>query len=156
AGTRSSASASADSELSDDALAVLDELMARAIQVKADVVGEDLKESFLREILNYGHTFGHAIEDVERYQWRHGAAVSVGMVFAAGLARWAGKLSDAEVERHRAILQGLGLPTTYAAGTWEQLHTAMRRDKKTRGATLRFVVLQGIGNPVRLEGPDPA
>jgi 3-dehydroquinate synthase len=137
-------------------LPVLEELMARKIQVKADVVAADLKESHLREILNYGHTFGHAIEYTERFQWRHGAAVSVGMVFAAELARLAGKLDDASVDRHRQILTALGLPTAYGAGRWDALHTAMRRDKKTRGDMLRFVILQGIGNPVRLEGPDPA
>jgi 3-dehydroquinate synthase len=142
--------------LADAALPVLEEAMARAIQVKADVVGADLRESFLREILNYGHTFGHAIEYVERYHWRHGAAVSVGMVYAAELARLVGKLGDEEVARHRSVLTGLGLPTTYRAGRWDQLLTAMRRDKKTRGATLRFVILAGLGNPVRLEGPDPA
>jgi len=137
-------------------LDVFAELIRRKVQVKADVVAADLKESYLREILNYGHTFGHAIEYTERFQWRHGAAVSVGMVFAAELARLAGKLSDAEVDRHRAILTGLGLPTTYPAGRWDALLTAMRRDKKTRGDRMRFVILQGIGNPVRLEGPDPA
>ncbi len=142
--------------LADAALPVLEEAMARAIQVKADVVGADLRETFLREILNYGHTFGHAIEYVERYHWRHGAAVSVGMVYAAELARLVGKLGDEEVARHRSVLAGLGLPTAYRAGRWDQLLTAMRRDKKTRGATLRFVILQGLGNPVRLEGPDPA
>jgi len=139
-----------------DNLDLFAELIARKVQVKADVVSADLKESFEREILNYGHTFGHAIEYTERYQWRHGAAVSVGMMFAAELSRLAGKLGDADVERHRTILTGLGLPTTYPAGRWDALLTAMRRDKKTRGDLLRFVILHGIGNPVRLEGPDPA
>ncbi|WP_084130439.1 3-dehydroquinate synthase [Demequina sp. NBRC 110055] len=142
-------------KLSDAALSVLEELIARKVQVKADVVVADLKESFQREILNYGHTFGHAIEYTERYQWRHGAAVSVGMVFAAELAQLAGRLDEASVDRHRAILSSLGLPITYTGDKWDALSTAMRRDKKTRGDLLRFVVLQGIGHPVRLEGPDP-
>ncbi len=154
-GDRTAAGADA-SILADAALPVLEEAMARAIQVKADVVSADLRESFLREILNYGHTFAHAIEYTERYHWRHGAAVSVGMVYAAELARLAGKLGDDDVARHRAILGGLGLPTSYRGGRWDQLHTAMRRDKKTRGAVVRFVILAGLGNPVRLEGPDPA
>ena len=135
---------------------VLAELIARKVQVKADVVAADLKESHLREILNYGHTFGHAIEYTERYQWRHGAAVSVGMVFAAELARLAGRLSDDEVAWHRELLASLGLPVSYQGNRWDALHTAMRRDKKTRGAVLRFVILAGMGNPVRLEGPDPS
>ena len=131
------------------------ELIERSVAVKARVVGEDLREAGLREILNYGHTFGHAIEQVERYSWRHGAAVSVGMVFAAELARLAGRLSDADVERHRSTLTSVGLPVTYRGDRWDQLLAAMRRDKKTRGDLLRFVVLEGIGRPTRLEGPDP-
>lgn len=145
-----------DAPLGAGALPTVADLMRLKIQVKADVVAADLKESHLREILNYGHTLGHAIEHVERYQWRHGAAVSIGMVYAAELARLAGKLSDEDVARHRAILGGLGLPVSYQAGRWDALLAAMRRDKKTRGATLRFVILAGIGHPVRLEGPDPA
>ncbi|VTR75594.1 3-dehydroquinate synthase [Cellulomonas hominis] len=134
---------------------VLAELVERAVAVKARVVGEDLREAGLREILNYGHTLGHAIEHVERYSWRHGAAVSVGMVYAAELARLAGRLDDAVVARHRSILSGLGLPTTYRGDRWDQLHAAMRRDKKTRGDLLRFVVLEDVARPARLEGPDP-
>ena len=135
---------------------VLAELVERAVRVKARVVGEDLKESDLREILNYGHTFAHAVELVERYQWRHGAAVSVGLVYVAELARMAGRLSDADADRHKVVLQSLGLPTTYRGDRWPQLLDAMKRDKKSRGALLRFVVLDGIGKPSRLEGPDPA
>jgi 3-dehydroquinate synthase len=132
------------------------ELVERAIRVKADVVAQDLKESDLREILNYGHTFGHAVEQVERYQFRHGAAVSIGMVYVAELARLAGKIDDDLVERHRAVLTSLGLPVTYRGDRWSQLLDAMKRDKKSRGSLLRFVVLAGLAKPVRLEGPDPA
>ena len=135
---------------------VLLELVERAIAVKARVVSADLREAGDREFLNYGHTFAHAIEQVERYSWRHGAAVSVGMVFVAELARLAGRLDDADVDRHRAILTSVGLPVAYRGDRWEQLLSAMRRDKKTRGDLLRFVVLDGIGRPSRLEGPDPA
>ncbi|WP_129338950.1 3-dehydroquinate synthase [Cellulomonas endophytica] len=146
-------------ELTDPARAatspVLAELVERAVAVKARVVGEDLKEAGLREILNYGHTLGHAIEHVERYQWRHGAAVSVGMVFAAELARLAGKLDDAVVDRHRAVLTRLGLPVGYRGDRWDKLLAAMRRDKKARGDLLRFVVLEDVARPARLEGPDP-
>ena len=79
----------------DPAGAVLPELIRRAITVKAEVVAADEKESALREILNYGHTLAHAIERREQYRWRHGAAVSVGLVFAAELGRLAGRLDDA-------------------------------------------------------------
>ena len=142
-------------EATDETWAVLAELVERSVAVKARVVGEDLTEQGLREILNYGHTFGHAVELVERYQWRHGAAVAVGMVFVAELARLAGKLADDVVARHRTILESLGLPTSYRGDRWDQLLTAMRRDKKSRGDLLRFVVLDAVAKPVRLEGPDP-
>jgi 3-dehydroquinate synthase len=132
------------------------ELIERAVAVKADVVGQDLTEQGLREVLNYGHTFGHAVEQVERYQFRHGAAVSIGMVYVAELARLAGRLDDAVVERHRAILGSLGLPVSYRGDRWPQLLDAMKRDKKSRGSLLRFVVLDDIARPTRLEGPDPA
>lgn len=131
------------------------ELVERSIRVKADVVGADLRESGLREILNYGHTLGHAIEKLERYSWRHGAAVSVGMVFAAELGRLAGRLDDDTADRHRRVLELLGLPTTYDGGAWSRLLDTMRIDKKSRGDRLRFVVLDALAKPGILEAPDP-
>ena len=100
---------------------VLEELVGRAIRVKADVVAADLKESHLREVLNYGHTLGHALERREGYRWRHGAAVSVGMVFAAELSRLAGRLDDATTQRHGAVLRSIGLPTSYDADALPEL-----------------------------------
>lgn len=134
---------------------VAGDLVTAAIAVKADVVTADLKESFLREILNYGHTFGHAIEQVEGYRRRHGEAVAVGMVYAAELAAAAGILSSQVVSRHREVLSSVGLPTAYADGSWPQLSTVMTRDKKARGSVLRFVVLEDIGRPTRLVDPRP-
>jgi 3-dehydroquinate synthase len=139
----------------DPASDVLRELIVRAIKVKADVVAADEKESELREILNYGHTLAHAIERRERYQWRHGAAVSVGLVFAAELARLAGRLDDATAERHRTVLTSLGLPVSYDADALPQLLENMAGDKKNRAGVLRFVVLDGLAKPGRLAGPDP-
>jgi len=134
------------------------ELVERAVAVKADVVSKDLTESWLREILNYGHTLGHAVEQVEGYTRRHGEAVAIGMVYAAELAARSGALAGDDaadlVARHRRVLGSLGLPTGYEPGRFEELLTVMRRDKKTRGSLLRFVVLEGLARPVRLEGPD--
>lgn len=135
---------------------VLPELIRRSIAVKAEVVAADEKESALREILNYGHTLAHAIERRERYRWRHGAAVSVGLVFAAELGRLAGRLDDATADRHRTILTSLGLPVDYDADALPQLLEYMAGDKKSRAGVLRFVVLDGLAKPGRLEGPDPA
>ena len=131
------------------------ELVERSVRVKARVVSADLRESGLREILNYGHTLGHAIEKAERYRWRHGAAVSVGLVYAAALGRLAGRLDKPTADRHGEVLTTLGLPTTYRAAAWPDLHAAMAVDKKARGSRLRFVVLDGLARPGTLEDPDP-
>jgi 3-dehydroquinate synthase len=131
------------------------ELVERAVAVKARVVGEDLTEQGGREVLNYGHTLGHAIERAEDYRWRHGAAVSVGLVFAAELGRLAGRLDDATADRHREILTSVGLPVQYA-GDWARLHALMAVDKKSRGSRLRFVVLDGLARARMLEDPDPS
>jgi 3-dehydroquinate synthase len=125
-----------------------------SIGIKARVVGEDFKENGLREILNYGHTLGHAVEYAERFQWRHGAAVAIGMVYAAELARLTGRLSDDVVDRHRSILTSLQLPVGYPAGRWSTLLSVMKRDKKARGSMLRFIVLDDVAKPTTLTGPD--
>ncbi len=139
---------------------MLRELVERAIQVKADVVSADLREATSvgrdvgRELLNYGHTLGHAVERREHYRWRHGEAVSVGMVFVAELARLAGILDDATAARHRELLQLVGLPVSYDPAAFEDLVATMGLDKKTRGSTLRFVVLDGLASAQILVGPD--
>ncbi len=132
------------------------ELVERSVRIKAHVVSEDLTEQGLREILNYGHTLGHAIERSERYRWRHGAAVSIGLVYAAALGRLLGRLDDATADRHRSILESLGLPTTYRPGVFGQLLDTMRVDKKARGNRIRFIVLDGLAKPVAVDDPDPA
>jgi 3-dehydroquinate synthase len=132
------------------------ELIERSVRVKAEVVSGDLKEAGRREILNYGHTLGHAIERNERYKWRHGAAVSVGMVFAAELGRLAGRLDDATADRHRSVLASVGLPLGYRGDAWPRLLDAMKVDKKSRGDMLRFIVLDGLAKPAVLEAPDPS
>ncbi|RNE49738.1 3-dehydroquinate synthase [Corynebacterium alimapuense] len=134
----------------------LPELIARSVTVKASVVGQDLKESGLREILNYGHTFGHAVELRENYRWRHGNAVAVGMMFIARLAQGRGLIDAPLVDRHRRILESVGLPTSYPAGYFDELYAAMTRDKKNRGGHIRFVALTAAGSTTRLEGPSLA
>jgi 3-dehydroquinate synthase len=146
----------------DPASPLLRELVERAIQVKIDVVVTDLRETGGsaghpgREALNYGHTLGHAIEKAERYQFRHGAAVAIGMTFVAELARMAGRLDEETAERHRSVLELVGLPTSYHGASWGQLHEAMKVDKKSRGDQLRFVVLDGLAKPSVMTAPDPA
>lgn len=130
------------------------DVVARAIAVKANIVSEDFTEQGKREFLNYGHTLGHAIEHAERYTWRHGAAISIGMVYAAELSHLTGALDEQSVQRHRRVLNLLSLPTSYDADRWPSLLATMQRDKKSRAGMLRFVVLDAIGKPSILAGAD--
>jgi 3-dehydroquinate synthase len=138
---------------------MLRDLIERSIRVKADIVSADLRETTStgnrvgRELLNYGHTLGHAIERREGYRMRHGEAISIGMVFAAELSRLAGRLDDATAARHRSILAATGLPTTYQADAFDDLLGSMAVDKKARGSTLRFVILNGPASAEILAGP---
>lgn len=143
----------ADPAAAVDVDGTLPELIRRAIQVKADVVSEDLREAGLRETLNYGHTFAHAVELHENYRWRHGHAVAVGMVYEAELAKLEGLIDQDLVDRHRAIMESIGLPTTYHDGLYDELFDAMTRDKKNRKGTVRFVALTEPGNCTRIDGP---
>lgn len=129
-----------------------EELILRSVKIKADVVSTDFKEGFAREILNYGHTMGHAVELHSHYQLRHGEAVAIGMVYAAELAHLQGILPAELVALHRSLLSGLGLPTTYPATALPQLLPLLSMDKKARGNSLRFVAISGVGRTLRLEG----
>lgn len=106
------------------------------------------------ELLHYGYALGRAIEHAERYQWRHGAALALGMMYAAELGRMTGALSDAAVERHRKILSSLSLPLTYPAGRWSGLLAMMQRGAQAGPGMLRFVVLDDIAKPRVLTGVD--
>lgn len=126
-------------------------LVEKSISVKVQVVSQDFKESSLREILNYGHTLGHSIELVEHFKIRHGHAVSIGMCFAAELARLTGKLSDEVADLHKEILSKLGLPVGYPVDRWNALYKGMQVDKKSRAGILRFVVLEDLAKPTIIE-----
>ena len=130
---------------------VISELIQRAVTVKAQVVSSDFKESFARESLNYGHTLGHAIEILSKYELRHGEAVSIGLVYAAELALARGLISQADLDLHRSILRSYGLPISYDRQAWQKLAPLLALDKKARGNTIRFVALNGIGSTIRLE-----
>ena len=129
------------------------ELISRTVAVKAKVVSGDFKESFDREILNYGHTLGHAIELHSKYALRHGECVSIGLVFAANLANQVGLLSAEITALHVNILERLGLPTSYESRHWPELRANMAIDKKSRSGTLRFVGISEIGKTLRIEAP---
>ena len=132
---------------------VVAELIERTVKVKAYHVSNDLREAGLREFLNYGHTLGHAIEQIEHFKWRHGNAVAVGCMFAAELSSILGYIDQDLVDYHRHLLGSLGLPISWSGGDWDSVLALMHRDKKARGNTLRFVVLEGVGHPIHLDDP---
>ena len=138
-------------ELALDAKSNIEELISRSIAVKAQVVSADFKEGRLREILNYGHTLGHAIEKIEDYKLRHGEAVAIGLVFAAELSNIAGGLNPAAVQLHRELLRKFELPTTYRPDALPKLVELMAGDKKSRGSVVRFIGLEDIAKPIWLE-----
>ncbi len=145
----------------DPTSAVLTELVERSIAVKIDVVVADLKETGGadghpgREVLNYGHTLAHAIEKLTDYTIRHGEAVAIGCCYAAELARSAGLLDDATAQRHSRAFGAVGLPVRVPPlpGGFADVREVMAVDKKSRGATLRFLVLESLAHPVILASP---
>ena len=130
------------------------DLITRAIKVKAKVVSSDFRESFDREVLNYGHTLGHAIELHCKYDLRHGECVAIGMAFMAQLQLSLGLITPELAQQHLDILENLGLPISYQRQAWPSLLASMYLDKKSRGKTLRLVTIKGIGITDRLENPD--
>ena len=132
------------------------QLIARSIKVKADVVSKDFKESKLREILNYGHTLGHAIEKNSGYRLRHGEAVSIGMVFAAELSKQLAGLSDDAVLLHRELLRNFDLPISYPGNKFKSLLTLLASDKKVKNSKLRFIGISKIGKPVWFDDVSPS
>jgi 3-dehydroquinate synthase len=116
--------------------------IGRSCELKAEVVAEDEREAGRRAILNFGHTFGHAIERCQGFgDWLHGEAVAAGMIMAAQLSG----LASGDTDRLRALVAAAGLPVTppdIAAADWM---AAMGMDKKVQGKKLRFVLLDGIG-----------
>ena len=109
----------------------LPERIARCVTMKADVVGEDERESGRRAVLNYGHTLAHALEIANRFDLRHGEAVAIGLVYAAELARHLGRIDDARVADHRRVVAEYGLSSALPTGSdADELVMLMGRDKK--------------------------
>ena len=139
--------------------ALLAHVVRRCCEIKAEVVGQDERESGLRAILNFGHTFGHAIETGMGYGvWLHGEGVAAGMVMAAELSQRLGLVDAAFVARLRALIERAGLPTRGAvidpvdnAGRYLSL---MRVDKKAEAGEIRFVLIDGPGRAVVRAAPD--
>jgi 3-dehydroquinate synthase len=126
--------------------AVLEEIIARCVQIKATIVAADEREAGIRALLNLGHTFGHAVEPIKEQDLRHGEAVAVGMCAAARCAAATGRLAEADAERIERVIARVGLPTALRqAAPVERLVTAMGFDKKVSGDRLRLVLPTSIG-----------
>ncbi len=147
----------------DDLLAREPKALAHAVQrcceIKAEVVGADERETGLRAILNFGHTFGHAIEAGLGYgEWLHGEAVGCGMVMAATLSERLGLIDAAFVQRLRALIEAAGLPVVgpklNGAGFADRYLELMRLDKKSQAGSIRFVLLDAPGKASLHEAPD--
>jgi 3-dehydroquinate synthetase len=124
-------------------------LIARSVAIKAEVVSDDEREEGRRTLLNYGHTIGHAIEAVTGYStYLHGEAISVGMQVAGRISNELGLLSDDDLGRQQALIRRFGLPETAPGLDPSALLEATLSDKKVRGGSVRWVLLEGIGNAV--------
>ncbi len=130
-------------------------MVARAVQVKVEVVQQDPYEQNIRAYLNLGHTFAHAVEQVSGYQWLHGEAVGVGLVAAARLSKALGLLDNASAEQTEAIVGRYGLPTRLGSLDPEALYEAMFTDKKWQRGKSRFVLLEGFGRPTIVKDVPP-
>jgi shikimate kinase/3-dehydroquinate synthase len=128
--------------------AALAHAIARSCEIKADVVRQDEREGGLRAILNFGHTFGHAIENGLGYgAWLHGEAVGCGMVMAADLSHRLGLVDEATVARMRALVTAAGLPTVAPKFSVERWVELMEVDKKNEGGAIKFILLKPLGSP---------
>lgn len=124
----------------------VDYAIERSCEIKADVVEKDEREKGLRAILNFGHTFGHAIESLTDYkEFKHGEAVAIGMVMAAGLSYKMGICSHDTYQRIKNIVEMFGLPAAPPQIEPDRFIKAMETDKKAAGANLRFVLVKDIG-----------
>lgn len=130
-------------------LAVLGEAVKRCCQYKADIVAQDERESGVRALLNFGHTFGHVIETHEGYgNWLHGEAVAAGMVQAAELSQKIGWLTSADVERIKRVLTLANLPITPPTIDVQTALGLMGHDKKVKHGQIRLILLKSLGSAV--------
>lgn len=128
--------------------AIMQDLIGRCCEIKADIVQKDEKEGGLRRILNFGHTLGHALEAASHYRLTHGEAVAIGMIAAARISCRLGHLKDTCRDRIEALIDRYGLPTRVPAElNTTQILAHMATDKKAVGARICFVLIKDIATP---------
>jgi len=124
----------------------LEEMIKRAVELKAEVVNQDEKEKGVRSVLNYGHTFGHVIENLTNYKtYLHGEAVAIGMVMANELSKELGFLSEKEAEEIKKLLKRYNLPTDFNINDPEEFYAHFFLDKKTTDNKIKFIIPQNLG-----------
>jgi 3-dehydroquinate synthase len=124
---------------------VMEYVIARNVRIKAGVVSKDEKETGLREILNYGHTVGHAVEVVSNFKLKHGQAVAIGMAAEAKISRRLGMLSAKDADRLGKLIIRAGLPARIPDFDVKKIMQAMTHDKKVRHGRLNFALLKSLG-----------
>ena len=131
---------------------IMCEAIKRSVEIKSNIVSQDEKESGIRAILNFGHTFGHGIELVGKYkEYNHGEAVALGILSAAKLSQMTEDLSSECVERIYSVFNKAGIRTTTLQEiNPEDLYSAMQSDKKKQGKDLNFIVLEKIGKAKKI------
>lgn len=125
--------------------AALEHIVARSVEIKADVVVKDERESGLRAILNYGHTAAHAIESLSDFKINHGSAVAIGMIVAARISTELGMFPQEEADRLEGLVKRAELPVRVPDFNSDDMYTAMQHDKKVSQGKIRFVLLKGLG-----------
>jgi len=124
----------------------IEEIIKRSVELKADVVNQDEKEKGIRSVLNYGHTFGHVIENITDYKtYLHGEAVAIGMIMANKLSIELGFLTNKENERIKNLLKRYNLPTTFKIKDEEEFYAHFFADKKTMNNAIKFIIPEKIG-----------
>ena len=133
----------------------IEEIIKKSVEIKADVVNQDEKERGIRSVLNYGHTFGHVIENLTNYKtYLHGEAVAIGMVMANELSKELGYLSEKENERIKKVLQKQNLPTTFKIENEKDFYEHFFADKKTMNNKIKFIIPEKIGKYKTVENID--
>jgi 3-dehydroquinate synthase len=136
-------------------ISALEEAVYQCVSIKAEIVEKDERDAGLRNILNFGHTIGHAIESVSHFGVRHGEAVAVGMVVAARISNRMGLLSYSEVDRLITLVEKAGLPARMPDLDTSAILKAMRHDKKVESGQVRFVLLKEIGDVIMSDEVSP-
>jgi len=125
---------------------IIVEMIRKSVELKAWVVNQDEKEAGIRAVLNYGHTFGHVVENETAYcQYLHGEAVSIGMVMANALAVALGMMTEEEALQIKVLLKHVGLPVVYTIADVDTFYEHFFLDKKSQKGQIKFILPQGIG-----------